>query len=131
MNKNELDKYVKNLAEDDAETRLLSLKPECGYWLPMTLKDGELVSATEPDEIGWVKCSECGETFEESEMANYCPNCGIKMSWDMCTFLFVPRYFSGRWEVFDKEHHLYSCSMCGYVADKKYNYCTNCGAKME
>ena len=125
----EVAKHWDGHTEDDAETRLLSLKPEWGYWLPITLRNGEWVKATEPDDITGAKCSVCGKIFDECEMANYCPNCGSKLIWDMWNSDGVIRHASGSWK--DEDYGCCSCSECGYRSDMKYNYCTKCGAKME
>lgn len=110
----EVAKYWDGHTEDDAETRLLSLRPEWGYWL-VASEDGE-----------FVKCSVCGEIFEEHNMGDFCPNCGAKLGYS------VLRHRDGTWKDKDfDDFKLYSCSECGYFSDKKYNYCTNCGTKMK
>ena len=40
----------------------------------------------------------------------------------------------GRWERYIDEVedvHYYTCSVCNYMAIPRYNYCPNCGAKMD
>ena len=36
----------------------------------------------------------------------------------------------GKWVLYNPERFFYSCSLCGQLADRKWNYCPNCGAKM-
>ena len=39
---------------------------------------------------------------------------------------------NGKWEVVDEEEpRWYGCSLCKKMARWPYNYCPNCGAKME
>jgi len=62
--------------EADAETRLMSLKPERkrGRW------------EMKPDPYGFFDdipvCSECGRTTKIREVYKFCPNCGAKMEVD-------------------------------------------------
>ena len=40
----------------------------------------------------------------------------------------------GRWEryiVEEEDVHYYTCSVCNYMAIPRYNYCPNCGVKMD
>lgn len=37
----------------------------------------------------------------------------------------------GKWVPFSPKSHLYSCSLCGQWADRHWNYCPDCGARME
>lgn len=42
-----------------------------------------------------------------------------------------PERKTGKWVPFSPKSHLYSCSLCGQWADRHWNYCPNCGARMD
>lgn len=61
-----------------------------GEWIPVTKvyrtteadfpeTHIEWETATEPDEIDAVRCSECGEVFDFEDARNWCTECGAKM----------------------------------------------------
>jgi hypothetical protein len=66
--------------EADAETRLMSLEPECnkGEWIDISTGKGIFKDRS-------VKCSKCGNTLDLDGVncgrgdANFCPNCGADM----------------------------------------------------
>lgn len=37
----------------------------------------------------------------------------------------------GKWTENKTEYFLYGCSLCGYRVDNEYNFCPECGAKMD
>lgn len=64
-----------------------------GKWIPVTKvyrtteadfpeTHIEWETATEPDEIDAVRCSECGEVFDFEDARNWCTECGAKMGGD-------------------------------------------------
>lgn len=43
-----------------------------------------------------------------------------------------PAQRNGKWITFDYEpHEYYMCNKCSYIVRKSFNYCPNCGARME
>ena len=37
----------------------------------------------------------------------------------------------GRWEDDGEDHRYHTCSVCNYMTIPRYNYCPNCGARMD
>jgi lipopolysaccharide biosynthesis regulator YciM len=37
----------------------------------------------------------------------------------------------GKWTENKTEYFLYGCSLCGYRVDNEYNFCPECGARMD
>ena len=54
---------------------------------------------------------------------------------DECTAVDAVGAAHGRWLVFENHNDIERCSVCGmiyqYPSFYKYNYCPNCGAKMD
>ena len=78
-------------------------------WLKMTRK--MLTNDGEREVITGTKVSELVANFPTAEVAE------LKR---------------GRWEKIYKQPHLMRCSVCGSTSvEVNYNYCPNCGAKMQ
>ena len=76
------------------------------------------------------------ETLEEKALIEWCKDECIRQGYAMPT-ADVVKVRHGEWAIEDLNNPLYEsekaphCSICGYMSFIRYDYCPNCGAKMD
>ena len=94
-----------------------------GEWIPVDIGDGNPGVNLE--------CSHCGRWVKQKEM--FCPTCGARMDGER------KEDKHGEWIEKVRHEHYPSgkpypcdyCSACGKRGSAEYNFCPNCGAKMD
>ena len=70
--------------------------------------------------------------YSKKQRYSMCGACPLGSAFDAITELPTIEPKKGKWEVVDEaEPRRYGCSVCKRIAWREYNYCPNCGARMD